>query len=58
MRFSGYEVEKKRLSHTVAMQKSNEIVSLKEIATPKGLRAGRAGYEKVAPKLAILSRGA
>jgi hypothetical protein len=35
MRFSGYEVEKKRLSHTAAMQKSNEIDGLKEILTPK-----------------------
>jgi hypothetical protein len=35
MRFAGYEVEIKRLSHTVAMQKTNEIVGLKEIMTPK-----------------------
>jgi hypothetical protein len=39
MRFTGYEVEKKRLSHTAAMQKSNEIDSLKEIKTPKSQRA-------------------
>jgi hypothetical protein len=38
MRFSGYEVEKKRLSHTEAMQKPNEIVGLKKIATPKSQR--------------------
>jgi HAMP domain-containing protein len=35
MRFAGYEVEKKRLSHTVAMQMTNEIVALKKISTPK-----------------------
>jgi len=35
MRFSGYGVEKKRLSRTVGIQKSNEIVGLKEILTPK-----------------------
>jgi hypothetical protein len=35
MRFSGYEVEKKRLPHTAAMQKTNEIVILKKISTPK-----------------------
>jgi hypothetical protein len=28
MRFSGYEVEKKRFSRTVAMQNANEIVGL------------------------------
>jgi len=28
MRFAGYEVEKKRLSRTVAMQKPHEIVGL------------------------------
>ena len=28
MRFAGYEVEKKRLLRTVAMQTSNEIVGL------------------------------
>jgi hypothetical protein len=39
MRFSGYEVEKKRLSHTAAMQKTNEIVAPKEISTPKNLQA-------------------
>jgi hypothetical protein len=39
MRFSGYEVEKKRLSHTEAMQKTNEIVGLNGIVTSKGLRA-------------------
>jgi hypothetical protein len=39
MRFSGYEVEKKRLSRTVAMQKSNEIDGLKEILTPKSTLA-------------------
>jgi hypothetical protein len=39
MRFSGYEVEKKRLSHTAAMQKTNEIVDLKRIMTPKSQRA-------------------
>jgi hypothetical protein len=39
MLFSGYEAEKKRLSHTVAMQKTNEIVGLKEIMTPKNLQA-------------------
>jgi hypothetical protein len=58
MRFSGYEVEKKRLSHTAAMQKSNEIVDPKEIGTPKGLRAGPAGYENGAQKVALLSRRA
>jgi hypothetical protein len=39
MRFAGYEVEKKRLSRTAAMQKRNEIVGWKEIKTPKSLRA-------------------
>jgi hypothetical protein len=38
MRFSGYEVEKTRHSHTVAMQKINEIDGLKEIPTPKSQR--------------------
>jgi hypothetical protein len=28
MRFSGYEAEKKRFSHTVAMQNPNEIIDL------------------------------
>ena len=28
MRFAGYEVEKKRLLRTVAMQNANEIVAL------------------------------
>jgi hypothetical protein len=35
MRFSGYEVVKKRLFRTTAMQKSNELDGLKEILTPK-----------------------
>jgi hypothetical protein len=35
MRFSGYGVEKTRPLHTVAMQKTNEIVDPKEIGTPK-----------------------
>jgi hypothetical protein len=39
MRIAGYEVEKKRLSHTAAMQKTNEIVALKEISTPKSQQA-------------------
>jgi hypothetical protein len=39
MRFSGYEVEKKRLSHTVAMQKTNEIVAIEKISTPKSTQA-------------------
>ncbi len=29
MRFSGYGVEKKRLYHTAAMQKTNEIEALR-----------------------------
>jgi hypothetical protein len=39
MRFSGYEVEKKRPLHTVAMQKPNEIEALrKKVAQePSGL---------------------
>jgi hypothetical protein len=39
MRFAGYDVEKKRLLRTAAMQKSNEIDGLKEIRTPKSQRA-------------------
>jgi hypothetical protein len=39
MRFSGYEVEKKRFSHTEAMQKTNEIVAPKKISTPKSTQA-------------------
>jgi hypothetical protein len=39
MRFSGYEVEKKRLLRTVAMQKTNEIVVPRKITTPKSQRA-------------------
>jgi hypothetical protein len=35
MCFWGYGLYKKRLSHTAAMQKSNEIDGLKEILTPK-----------------------
>ena len=35
MRFAGYEVETKRLSRTVASQKSNEIVVLGESNRPK-----------------------
>ena len=35
MRFAGYEVEKKRLSCTVAMQKSNEIVGLGKSKRPR-----------------------
>jgi hypothetical protein len=35
MRFSGYEVEKKRLSRTVAMQNANEIVGLGILKRPR-----------------------
>jgi hypothetical protein len=35
MRFSGYGVEKKRLSRTLDAGNPNEIVGLKEILTPK-----------------------
>jgi len=35
MRFSGYEVEKKRLSHTAAMQKINEIDGLRQSRRPR-----------------------
>ncbi len=35
MRFAGYGVEQKRLSRTVAMQKSNEIVVLGESKRPR-----------------------
>ena len=35
MRFAGYEEETKRLSRTVAMQKSNEIVVLGESKRPR-----------------------
>ena len=35
MRFSGYKVEKKRQSGTVAMQKTNEIVSLGNYGRPR-----------------------
>jgi hypothetical protein len=35
MRFSGYEVEKKRLSRTVAMQNANEIVGLGKLKRPR-----------------------
>jgi hypothetical protein len=39
MRLTGYELEKKRPPHTVAMQKTNEIVARKKISTPKNLQA-------------------
>jgi hypothetical protein len=58
MRFTGYQGEKKRLSQTVAMQKTNEIVAPKEISTSKNPQAGPAGYGKEALILALLSRGA
>jgi hypothetical protein len=58
MRFSGYEVEKKRLSHTAAMQKTNEIVGPKKITTHKSHWAWPAGYENEAPKVVLLSREA
>ncbi len=35
MCFSGYEVEKKRLSHTAAMQKPNEIADLGKPGRPR-----------------------
>jgi hypothetical protein len=35
MRFSGYGVEKKRLSRTVAMQNANEIIGLRKSKRPK-----------------------
>ena len=35
MRFAGYGVEKKRQSDTVAMQKTNEIVSLGNSGRPR-----------------------
>jgi hypothetical protein len=35
MRFSGYEVEKKRLLRTTAMQKINEIDGLRQSRRPK-----------------------
>ena len=35
LRFAGYEVETKRLSRTVAMQKSNEILVLGESKRPR-----------------------
>jgi len=35
MRFSGYGVEKKRLSRTVAMQNANEIVGLGKSKRPR-----------------------
>ena len=35
MRFSGYGVEKKRLSRTAAMQKANEIVGLGNSNRPR-----------------------
>jgi hypothetical protein len=35
MRFAGYEVEKKRLSRTVAIQNANEIVGPEKLKRPR-----------------------
>ncbi len=46
MRFAGYEVETKRFSRTVAMQKSNEIVSLGKSSCPRVFRRDRPVMKK------------